>query len=94
MDMHAHQDERLFRHVARRNRLVCLWAAQRLGRTGADAEAYAIEVMFADLLEPGDDDVISKIRADFVARGVNVPDAEIMAKLNEMCDAARRQVTN
>jgi len=93
MDMHAHQDERLFRHVARRNRMIGLWAAQRLGKTGADAEAYAIEVMFEDLLEPGDDDVIAKLRADFAKGGVDVPVAEIAAKLREMGDEARRQVT-
>jgi hypothetical protein len=92
MDKHAHLIERQFRLAARRNRLVGLWAAQRLGKTGAAAESYAIEVMFADLMEPGDDDVILKLRADFVESGVNVTDAEIVATLHEKGDAARRQV--
>jgi hypothetical protein len=94
MDMHAHQDESQFRLVARRNRMIGLWAAQRLGKTGADAEAYAIEVMFEDLLEPGDDDVITKLCADFAKSGVEVPVAEIAAKLREMGDEARRQVSH
>ena len=94
MDKHAHLDECQFRLAARRNRLVGLWAARQLGKTGADAEGYAIEVMFADLLEAGDDDVIFKLRADFAGSGVNVTDAEIMAKLREMGNEARRQVTH
>jgi hypothetical protein len=94
MDKHAHLIERQFRLAARRNRLVGLWAAQRLGKTGVAAETYAIEVVLADLLEPGDDDVIFKLRADFVAGGVDVTATEIMAKLHEVGDAARRQVTH
>ena len=57
MDMHAHRDEGQFRLAARRNRLVGLWAAQRLGKTGVAADEYAKEVMYADLMEPGDDDI-------------------------------------
>jgi hypothetical protein len=94
MDIHAHQDESRFRLVARRNRMIGLWAAQRLGKTGVDAESYAIEVMFEDLLEPGDDDIIAKIHSDFAKSGVDVPVAEIAAKLREIGDEARRQMTH
>ena len=92
MDMHAHRDEGQFRLAARRNRLVGLWAAQRLGKTGVAADEYAKEVMYADLMEPGDDDIIAKLRVDFEMYGVDVPVAGITAKLREMSDEAQRQL--
>ena len=55
---------------ARRNKLLGLWAAEKLGLTGDDADAYAKEVVMADFEEAGDDDVFRKVRKDFDAKGV------------------------
>ena len=60
----AHDEELRFKAMAPRNKLLGLWAAERLGRTGPDAEAYAKEVVRSDFDEPGDEDVYRKVRAD------------------------------
>ena len=59
----AHDEELRFKATARRNKLLGLWAAEKLGKTGPDAEAYAREVVVADFQEAGDDDVLRKVRA-------------------------------
>ena len=79
-----------FRVFARRDKLVGLWAADKLGITGTDADAYAKSVILADLEEPGDEDVIRKLVADLVRVGIG--DAEIRKMLDEKQAEARRQV--
>ena len=67
------RDEALkFKASARRNKLLGLWAAEKLGLSGAQAEAYAKEVVMADFEEPGDNDVFRKIRRDFDAKGIEL----------------------
>ena len=61
-----------FKVMARRNKLLGLWAADLMGLSGADAEAYAKTVVLSDLEEPGDDDVFRKVRKDFDAAGLIV----------------------
>lgn len=61
----AHEEALRFKAIARRNRLMGLWAAELLGKSGADAEAYANTVVIADLEEPGDEDLIRKVVSDF-----------------------------
>ncbi len=60
----AHDEEMIFKAQARANKKLGLWAAERLGKTGAEAEAYAKEVILADFEEPGHDDVVRKVVAD------------------------------
>ena len=86
----AHDEEMKFKAVARRNKLLGLWAAEKLGK--ADAAAYAKEVVAADLLEAGDQDVIRKVKADFDAASVAVSEAELNAKLAECYAEAARQL--
>ena len=69
----AHDEELRFKANARRNKLLGLWAAEKLGLSGAGAEAYAKEVVVADFEEAGDDDVLRKVRKDFDAKGVAHP---------------------
>ena len=88
----AHDEEMKFKAVARRNKLFGLWAAEKLGK--ADAAAYAMEVVAADLLEAGDQDVIRKVKADFDAASVAVSEAELTAKLAEFYAEAARQLFN
>ena len=64
----AHDEELRFKALARRNKLLGLWAAEKLGKTGDDADAYASEVVIADIEEAGDEDVFRKIRKRFRCR--------------------------
>src|ERR1700680_2811987 len=66
----AHDEELKFKATARRNKMLGLWAAEKLGLSGADAEAYAKEVVLADIEASGQHDIFTKIRADFDAKGV------------------------
>ena len=66
----AMDEESKFKAMARRNKLLGLWAAEKLGKTGEDADAYAKEVVRADFEEAGDEDVFRKVRADFDAANI------------------------
>ena len=66
----AHDEELKFRATARRNRLLGLWAAGKMGISGDAAQAYAREVIKADLAEPGEEDLFRKLRGDFDAKGI------------------------
>ena len=72
----AHDEALRFRAIARRDRLVGLWAAQKLGKTDAEADAYARDVVSTDLKKPGDEDVFDKLRADLPAE-MRLPFREI-----------------
>jgi hypothetical protein len=87
---YAHDQETKFRVIARRNKLLGLWAAGLMGKS--DADAYAKEVVAADFEEAGDEDVIRKVAQDFSAAGVATGDAEIRAKLNELLPVAMAQI--
>jgi len=89
---HAHRHESDFRVVARRNKLLGLWAAGKLGITGADAEAYAKQVVASDLEEPGDEDVIRKVIGEFESRGVALDRGELVSEMDTLLDEARRQL--
>jgi hypothetical protein len=77
-----------FRAESRRNRLLAEWAAAKLGIMGEALPDYVKAVVRADLQEKGDDDVFRKIRKDFDDAGVNVPDAELRAKMGEFLATA------
>ena len=81
-----------FKVMARRNKLLGLWAADLMGLTGSDAEAYAKTVVLSDLEEPGDDDVFRKVRGDFDAKGVDRTDARIREHMAELLPVAREQI--
>src|ERR1700730_7690864 len=88
----AHDAELQFKANARRNKLLGLWAAGKLGLAGADAEAYAKEVVVADLEEAGDDDVFRKIRRDFDAKGIAESDHQIRRTMTEFMEKAIAQI--
>ena len=87
---YAHDQEKKFRVIARRNKLMGQWAAGLLGKS--DGDAYAKEVVVADFEEAGDEDVIRKVAADFKAAGVAAGEAEIRAKLSELLPIAIDQI--
>ena len=88
----AHDEELRFKATARRNKLFGLWAAERLGKTGADAEAYAKSVVLADFEEAGDADVLRKVQADLTAAGKQVGDAELANALNARMQQAVEEI--
>src|SRR5262249_14699178 len=88
----AHDEELKFKANARRNKLLGLWAAERLGRSGAEAEAYAKEVVAADLEEPGDHVVFRKVRRDFDAHGAAVPHRQIRRTMDELMARAVTEI--
>ncbi len=89
---YALDEELRFKAMARRNKLLGLWAAAKLGLSGADADAYAKTVVIADFDEPGEDDVYRKVRADFDAKSVKVSDAEIRTAMNELLGKAVEEI--
>ncbi|HDZ74763.1 MAG TPA: DUF1476 domain-containing protein [Aurantimonas coralicida] len=89
---YAHDQELRFRIEARRNKLVGLWAAEQLGKSGEEANAYAQEVIKVDFLLPGDDDVVHKIRDDFVAAGVEQSEHQIRKQLAHFLAEAETQI--
>jgi hypothetical protein len=90
----AMDEDLKFKATARRNKLLGLWAAEKLGKTGADADAYAKEVVHADFEEAGDNDVFRKVRADFDAAGVAQSDQQIRVIMDELLATAVDQIRN
>jgi hypothetical protein len=86
----ARDEESHFRIIARRNRLLGEWAAERMGLSAAETEAYAKSVVQADFEESGDEDVIRKVLGDLVGAGVDSSDAEVRAALEAKLVEARR----
>jgi hypothetical protein len=84
----AHDEELRFKATARRNKLLGLWAAQKLGLSGAEAETYAKEVVLSDFEEAGDHDVFGKIRKDFDAKGIAQSDHQIRRTMDELMEKA------
>ena len=80
----AHDEELRFKATARRNKLFGLWAAEKLGKSGADADAYAKSIVMADFEEAGDGDVFRKVRKDFDAAGVQQSDHQIRRTMDEL----------
>lgn len=78
----AHDEELRFKAMARRNKMLGLWAAGILGKTGADAEAYAKEVVLADFEESGDNDVLRKVVKDLAPKGVD--EAQVRAQMGAL----------
>ncbi len=81
-----------FKSEAKRNKMLGEWAAPLMGITGDAVDKYALSVIISDMEEAGDDDVFRKLRGDFDAGGVNMPDASIREKMAECLQAAREQV--
>ncbi|WP_372989388.1 DUF1476 domain-containing protein [Sulfitobacter sp.] len=85
----AHDSEMQFKAEARRNKLLGLWAAEYLGKTGDDAAAYAVEVVKSDFEEAGDEDVYRKVSGDL---GDRVEESVIRAKMVELMAEAKTQL--
>ena len=89
---YALDEEQKFKAEARRNRLLGMWAAEKLGITGDAAIAYAKEVVASDFEEAGDGDVLRKVIGDFKAKSVALTEQELRAKMDELMGTAVAQV--
>ena len=85
----AHDAEMQFKAEARRNKLLGLWAAELLGKSGEDAQEYAREVIKSDFEEAGDEDVYRKVSGDL---GDKSDEATIRAKMAELLGEAKAQL--
>jgi len=88
----ALDEEQKFKAEARRNKLIGLWAAEKLGITGDAVAAYVKEVIAADFEEPGDGDVMRKLLRDFAAKGVAITEKDLRGKMNEFSAMAIAEV--
>src|SRR5437868_2487954 len=88
----AHDEELRFKATARRNKLLGLWAAAKLGLSGADADSYAREVVAADFEEPGDGDVLRKVSKDLAAKGVAQSEQQIRVAMTDLMVQAIDQI--
>ena len=85
----AHDEEMKFRAEARRNKLLGLWAAELMGKSGDEAEAYGKEVVKADFEEAGDEDVYRKVAGDL---GDLATETEIRTQMVELMSVAKAQL--
>jgi hypothetical protein len=89
---YALDEEQKFKAEARRNKLLGLWVAEKLGKSGDAAAAYAKEVIAAEFEEAGDADVVRKVMGDLSAKGISVSEQEIRARMSELMAVAVAQV--
>jgi hypothetical protein len=87
-----HDQEFRFKITSRRNRLLGLWAAQKMGLTGADAEAYGKEVLAAQFEPGGDKRVLGKIVNDLVAKGQKITPEQVRFELEHFAEQAKQQL--
>ena len=87
----AHDEELRFKATARRNKMLGLWAAEKLGLSGAEADSYALSVVMA-AFEDSTHDVVSKIRKDFDAKGVAQSDHQITRQMTELMAIAIQDI--
>jgi hypothetical protein len=90
----ALDEELRFKATARRNKLLGLWAAEKLGKSGDAADEYAKAVVVADIEEAGEEDVFRKVRKDFDAAGVAQSDHQIRRTMEELMAVAAEQIQN
>ncbi len=81
-----------FKTTARRNKLLGLWAAEKMGISGADAEAYAKEVVMSDFEKPGEEDVVEKVMGDFTDKNAGVEESELRVEMARLMITARAQI--
>ena len=89
---YALDDAREFKAAARRNKLLGLWVAELIGLKGADADAYAMDVVKSDLEELGDEDVYRKVKGDLEAHNSDTSEHRVRKAMAELLETARQQI--
>lgn len=88
----VHDQDMAFRAAARRNKLLGLWAAEKMGLTGEAASAYAGEVVKSDFAEAGDHDVLRKVKGDLDAKSAGLSEHQIRREMDEFMKQAVEQL--
>ncbi len=88
----AHDEEMKFKANARRNKMLGLWAADLMGISGDEAQAYALEVIKADFEEVGDEDVYRKVKGDLDSKGLDISEHRVRKAMAEFLEQAKRQL--
>ena len=88
----AHDEEMKFKAVARRNYFLGVWAAQKLGLAGAEAEAYARGLVVSEVEKTSDEEMIGKIKADLAAKGIKLSDHRIQRAMDELMGRAMNEI--
>lgn len=91
-DKFKHDQELQFKVEARRNKLLGLWVAELMGRTGDDAASYAKDVIASDFEEPGDGDVVRKVMGDLEKAEIEMSEHRLRKKMEELMAEAKQQV--
>lgn len=91
-DKFKHDQELQFKVEARRNKLLGLWVAELMGRTGDDAASYAKDVIASDFEEPGDGDVVRKVMGDLEKAEIEMSEHRLRKKMEEFMAEAKQQV--
>jgi hypothetical protein len=91
---YARHEELEFKVMARRNKLLGLWAAEKLGLTSEDAVAYAKQCVMADFEEPGDEDVYRFVMADLEGGNAAVSEHDLRRKMERLIVTAREELEN
>jgi hypothetical protein len=91
-DKFKHDQELTFKITARRNKLLGLWAAERLGLKDDAADAYAKDVIASDFQKPGDDDIVQKVAGDLAAKNTGISVEQVRDALNRLALEARKQI--
>lgn len=88
----VHSAEMQFKIDSKRNKLLGLWAAEKLGLSGAEADAYAAELVSAEASADADEKVFARLRADFDEKGVDLSDHQIKREMADQAEVARKQI--
>ncbi|MGO4410796.1 MULTISPECIES: DUF1476 domain-containing protein [unclassified Brevundimonas] len=89
---YALDQEQEFKAIARRNKMLGLWAAEKMGLSPDSADQYAQAVVRADFEQPGEEDVFRKVAGDFKGSGLTVSEGELRSKMDELASIAREQI--
>jgi hypothetical protein len=90
---YKHDEELRFKAQSRRDKLLGLWVAEKIGLEGEKAEAYAREVVLANFQEPGDADIVRKVLADLKAHDITMTEDRIYQELERLFAVALEQVS-
>ncbi|MCC3246967.1 DUF1476 domain-containing protein [Methylocystis sp. WRRC1] len=88
----VHDEELQFRAEARRNKLLGLWAAEKIGKSGADAQAYAETLVAAEVSADADERVLAQVKKDFEAAGVDQSEHQIRRTMDEFLAQAKAEI--
>jgi hypothetical protein len=88
----ALDEEQKFKAEARRNKLLGLWVAEKLGLSGEAANTYAKDVIAAEFQEAGDANVVGKVMGDLKAKGITITERELQAKMEQLTAQAVAEV--